>query len=81
MSAVVGEIEEARVGDVGSRGSDVADVSAIELLPIDVEGESVVCFEVLEVGVIELFVEVDGNRGARGGGISGVGSRGSDIAS
>ena len=63
MSAVVGEIKEARVGDVGSRGCDVADISAIELLPIDVDGESVAGFEVLEVGVIERFAEVDGDGG------------------
>ena len=63
MSAVVGEIEEVGIGDVGSRGSDVADVSAIELLSIDVDGESVAGFEVLEVGVIERFAEVDGDGG------------------
>ena len=50
MSAVVGEIKEARIRDIGSRGSDVADVSWVELLPVDVDGESVAGFEVLEVG-------------------------------
>ena len=47
LSTVVGEIKEARVRDIGSRGSDVADVSWVELLPIDVDRESVAGFEVL----------------------------------
>ena len=63
MSAVVGEIEEVGIGDVASRGSDVADVSWVELLPVDVDRESVAGFEVLEVGVIERFAEVDGDGG------------------
>ena len=66
FSAVVGEIEEAWIRDVGSRGSDVADVSGVGLLSVDVDGESIAGFEVLEVGVIERFVEVDGDGGTRG---------------
>ena len=66
LSAVVGEIEEARIRDVGSRGSDVADVIWVELLPVDVDGECVAGSEVLEVGVIELVAEVD--RDGRTGG-------------
>ena len=35
FSTVVAEIQQSVIRDVGSRGGDVADVSAIELLPVD----------------------------------------------
>ena len=48
----------------GAGGSDIADVSAIELLPVDIDRESVVVLEVLEVGGgIERFVEIDRDGG------------------
>ena len=64
FSAVVAEIQQSVIRDVGSRGSDIADVSAIELLPVDIDRESVVVLEVLEVGGgIERFVEIDRDGG------------------
>ena len=63
FSTVVAEIQQSVIRDVGSRGGDVADVSAIELLPVDIDRETVVVLEVLEVGGIERFVEIDRDGG------------------